>query len=1467
MIHAQEDEVAADTETVLDDSFASGDEDSTAHADTAAAAEAGVAEEQGDEAGDLPLEDKMADDDDSFEFSAADFKGFDHIEDAEAVSEPPGDQAFVASHFDHCEAAELPNMPEGSGGDAVATHEEQQGGQARKEASAARRIQAHARRLSAEQTRHKLQRVKDKRDAARWEKEHAAAVRMQAHVRKQAGTRTAHRRRLEAQEQARELAQAKETAQAKEQEIETAMSWARKEAAAAETAKAQERETARAQAEAAAAEVAEDSIPDDSIAEDSIADDSTASKSMTEGFEDKYDHTEEANAPDQMTAAAATTKTGYAVGDRVEGYFDSEDDWYPGKITKVHANGTCDIEYDDGDFEEDVETSQIRCLSADNDRGGDEGDDDTSAACTSLELSQSLHELDVDTVVAVKAKEDDAADAVVAEASIGEDSVVEDAVADASYEDSFEDDDAAEASAAAERFDGFDIVETAAAPGSGPTSANPVASPAVKAEDSDANANAVVVAEDSVVEDSIAEDSIVEDSVVGDASQSQDMSFEDDDNVRAKATTNTPTSFPVARFAGFDVVEVAAAPGDPVLEAASVVVKVEVVVAEDAIAAEDSIVEDSVVEEDGSYDDSFEDDFEDDGGAVREGTAERPVEEPGRFVESQFDHWEHAEAAVPPSGSGGTGENDTDNAAAAVNVREASAAVHIQARVRKRAAVLRHQQLAQQKQQIADAQAAAAQEKLQREQKASLEEQSAVRIQTHTRKRRAMANRHNALQATRGRENKAATHIQGHARRRRAVRERERLAVAKAHQLKMEADEMARRQLLKGSILEDSFDDASAVDDSIVEASAIDESIVVEDADASLVDESIAYDDDSFDDDDDDDGTEMPLAKKFEDQAFDHTEAAARPETALGVDSGAVGAPFGAAVLDHTEAAAVQAAVEKNERELEQVDSDFDDLSMSESMPDDISIGDVLAAQEALAKRELKEEPAPEASTFEAGAFDHTEIALPPDNLEKELSSSHKSSASIMSDSDGGADDRSVGENDIFEDYDMVVDLEIVEEELLDTTIDSPTSKRMMERHHRREKEEDDPFAAYDHTELADNVDVESASEDFDAASADGFEEVDDNVEAAADDDVDENATKDAIAEQFFEIFLEDAIREAKDIMRQPSQSSQQPVNLSDSSDFDDDDDANFDDERVALLDTTGALLFNTGDFEEDVAAGGRQEEKEDLNTMVTKAMHRLPRDWSTDIRDAVDAVLDAAPSVRKMFDRVRQGTVQSTSIQDVEAFDDSVKEQAIQIFETLQVQTDMEKDSATVVRSVFDCMNEILRKEKRDHASMPRLTPKQRQVKLRGGGVAGLRVQHGFKSQDELATFFRAKVTGMGGGVSASPSLLSFQSREKAGAETSAAGVDATSKSPSIAQSLEGSLANLVDGGYLPEDAWSDCIRLEERVNNHSIRLAHKQFSFDLASRAPSLGLSDAEMEVFKLHADDVKVYSPLLYSRFLSL
>jgi hypothetical protein len=673
------------------------------------------------------------------------------------------------------------------------------------------------------------------------------------------------------------------------------------------------------------------------------------------------------------------------------------------------------------------------------------------------------------------------------------------------------------------------------------------------------------------------------------------------------------------------------------------------------------------------------------------------------------------------------------------------------------------------------------------------------------------------------RENAAATRIQTQARRRRAAFLLRELVVAKANQIRLQQEEMAKRQYLTNSILEDSLDD-SVIEDSTVNHSIVEESI----AENSVLESS--YDDGSFDDEDADDALKDNVAedggdnnrphsaeKNFDNREFDYTELAVKIDVAFRF------VPESAAAFDYMEEAMPPDHSHPNFEK--QADDDDEALTDDNSMLEDSSIREVLKDHET-----LMESNVPDNVVFVEDRFDYTEIAQPA-TVERELSSSHKSVASIMSDSDGAADDRSVGENDIFDDYDVVVDLEAVDDGLLDNTIDSPGPRTSR---HRDKEEETDVFDSYDHIELADNV------EDVEVDEADDFEE----MSHAETEDVGKVVSltnpKDEIADQFFDMFLEDAINEAKFVMNQPPKE----LDFSGSSCYDDNSD---EDERMAELDMTGALMLNTRDFENPAS---NSSEERDFGTFLEKSLHRVPDDWSVSVQDAVRAILDASPSVDEAFGRVQRGTSLTVSVEDVDAFDETVKEQAIRIFETVQVDGAAVKYSSTLMRSVFDGMNEILRKEKRHQIDISHLTPKQRRTAMAKLGPTSLQ-QLKFASKDDLAIFFRAKIDKPR--VSVPPNLRKFRSLNDSSKASESK--DAKLTPQSLTKSVDDGLSNLADISYQPKDVLDDCVEMEKRVNNHGIKLAHRNFSFDLQSHMHSLGLPDAEIEALRIQENKIKV------------
>ncbi len=54
---------------------------------------------------------------------------------------------------------------------------------------------------------------------------------------------------------------------------------------------------------------------------------------------------------------------GFELGDKVEARYRGRDKWYPGKISRVRANGTFDVNYDDGEKEQGVSRDCILSIS------------------------------------------------------------------------------------------------------------------------------------------------------------------------------------------------------------------------------------------------------------------------------------------------------------------------------------------------------------------------------------------------------------------------------------------------------------------------------------------------------------------------------------------------------------------------------------------------------------------------------------------------------------------------------------------------------------------------------------------------------------------------------------------------------------------------------------------------------------------------------------------------------------------------------------------------------------------------------------------------------------------------------------------------------------------------------------------------------------------------------------------------
>ena len=57
-------------------------------------------------------------------------------------------------------------------------------------------------------------------------------------------------------------------------------------------------------------------------------------------------------------------------GDKVEARFrgKSSAKYYPGKVTRIHGNGTVDVRYDDGDSDRNLKPSHVKALDSGSDR-------------------------------------------------------------------------------------------------------------------------------------------------------------------------------------------------------------------------------------------------------------------------------------------------------------------------------------------------------------------------------------------------------------------------------------------------------------------------------------------------------------------------------------------------------------------------------------------------------------------------------------------------------------------------------------------------------------------------------------------------------------------------------------------------------------------------------------------------------------------------------------------------------------------------------------------------------------------------------------------------------------------------------------------------------------------------------------------------------------------------------------------
>ena len=118
-----------------------------------------------------------------------------------------------------------------------------------------------------------------------------------------------------------------------------------------------------------------------------------------------------------LPPAAAPTPPGFVLGARVEALFGGGDEWFTGKVSKVHGDGRYDIEYDDGDFEARVESSLMKAeggpSQAESGYGSDEYSDE--------EEEQDADEKDERVIEEVPREEDPPANEPAKEDSKGED--------------------------------------------------------------------------------------------------------------------------------------------------------------------------------------------------------------------------------------------------------------------------------------------------------------------------------------------------------------------------------------------------------------------------------------------------------------------------------------------------------------------------------------------------------------------------------------------------------------------------------------------------------------------------------------------------------------------------------------------------------------------------------------------------------------------------------------------------------------------------------------------------------------------------------------------------------------------------------------------------------------------------------------------------------------------------------------
>ena len=74
--------------------------------------------------------------------------------------------------------------------------------------------------------------------------------------------------------------------------------------------------------------------------------------------------------PDNAHSERASEKDGFRQGLKVEARYKGRSRYYPGKITRVYHDGSCDIDYDDGEKERMVESSLIKVLEQNKENSG-----------------------------------------------------------------------------------------------------------------------------------------------------------------------------------------------------------------------------------------------------------------------------------------------------------------------------------------------------------------------------------------------------------------------------------------------------------------------------------------------------------------------------------------------------------------------------------------------------------------------------------------------------------------------------------------------------------------------------------------------------------------------------------------------------------------------------------------------------------------------------------------------------------------------------------------------------------------------------------------------------------------------------------------------------------------------------------------------------------------------------------------